>query len=196
MFLIAAFIIAITLILLRMNIKIPTLQEQIKLMEITLEDNIANNFQNEIKNSAKYSVKYGDSITTNVFDFANFTERKATEHAMEFKLLFVGLLANYSISSINVSVINMLNEPIDATLSLNGTIGNSEVADNSRWDTSFSFTPGSTYLLMISYNSTYSQNVSVKTKNNKDIYVGFFDTTLKTPDSLYRNSSYETYNIH
>lgn len=195
MFLVAAFIITVAIVVLRISIKTPTTQEDIELLDITLENSIVSNFRNELENSAKFSIDVKENITTNVFDFANFTERKAAEHALEFEFLFVGSLANVSNNYLNVSVVNMLNKPINVSLNLNGTIKTSEMGDNTRWDTNFTFTPGSLYVLTVEYNSTYVDNVTIKTKANKDIYVGFFDTTLKTLEATYRNKTQEIYKL-
>jgi len=193
MFLIAAFIIAASIVSLRLLIRTPNIQEEINLLEITLEHDIEDNWVHEIKNSAIISTNEKLNITTNVFDFANFTERKAYEHGLEFKFLFAGSLANYSSSSLNVSMVNMLNEPINASLNLNGTSKTSEIVDNGKWDTSFSFTPGSNYVLTVGYNSTYSENVTIKTISNNDVYVGFFDISFETSAAVYRNKTQETY---
>lgn len=174
MFLIGAFIIAVSIILLKIAIKTPTTEEQQKLMEITMENDIASNLREELENSARFSIDQKENITRNVFDFANFTERRAAEHGLEFEFLFAGSYANVSNNYLNVSVINMMNEPINASLNLNGTVKTSEMGDSTRWDTNFTFTPGSLYVLTVEYNSTYVDNVTIKTKHNKDIYVGFF----------------------
>ena len=199
MFLIAAFIIAASIVSLRLLIRMPTIQEEINLLEINLEHDMTNNWIQEIENSAKFSINEKTSITTNVFDFANFTERKAYEHSLEFKFLFVGSLANHSSNILNVSMINMLNKPINASLNNGTVIRVSEIVDNGKWDTNFSFTSGNpspTITLTVGYNSTYSENVTIKTKNNKDVYVGFFDITFETSTAVYRNKTQETYDIH
>lgn len=196
MFLIAAFIIAASIVGLKLLVKVPTIQEETKLLEITLEHDISNDLIQEIENSARFSINQKTNITRNVFDFANFTERKAYERGLEFKFLFVGSLANHSNSILNVSMINMLNEPINASLNLNGTVQTSEIVDNGKWDTYFSFTPDSSYVLTVGYNSTYSENVTIKTKNNKDVYVGFFDVRFETSTAVYRDKSQETYNLN
>ena len=197
MFLIGAFIIAISLILLKMNIKSPGIEEQISLMDIVMENSITSNLMHELENSAKFSVDQEDSIATNVFDFANFTERKAGEHGLEFSFLFVGSYANVTSTYLNVSVLNMKNEPIDVTLNLNdgSSAENGQISDNSMWETYFSFVPGDNYNLTISYNSTYTQNITIKTKNNKDIYVGFFDMTFQNPNAVYTNRTQDTYKL-
>ena len=195
MFLIGAFIIVASIVILKLSIKAPSIEEELKLLDILMESDIASNFRQELENSAKFSIKEKGSITTNVFDFANFSERKASEHALNFKFLFVGSLANVSNEYLNVSVINMLNKPINIDLN-NGTASrNSELADNTRWDTNFSFSPGTTINLTVSYNSTYTENVTIKTKNNKDVYVGFFDTTLETSEAVYTNKTQGTYKL-
>lgn len=200
MFLIGAFIIAVSLIVLKLNIKAPSIEEQLRLFDYTMENSIASNLMTELENSAKFSIDQKNSISTNVFDFANFTERRSAEHGLEFLFLFVGSYANVSNNSLNVSVINMLNEPINTILTLSN-ITNSEVkppqeiADNSMQPTIFIFNPGSNYNLTVSYNSTYTQNVTIKTKNNKDVYVSFFDITLQTSDAIYKNKIQDTYKL-
>jgi hypothetical protein len=198
-FLLAAFIIAISLIIIRLSIKSPTIQEQIKTIEVTMQGDTAKNLQQEIKNSVKFSIDYTENISTNVFNFANFTENKSAEHSLDFEFLFVGSLTNVSINYLNVSVINMLNAPISASLRLSNSssseVQTNEMIDNSKWEANFTLKPGSNYNLTVSYNSTNEQNITIKSKNNKDIYVSFFDITLKTPEYVYRNTTQEKYNI-
>jgi len=198
MFLIGAFIIAASLIVLKLNMKAPSIEEQLRLLDITMENSIANNLMSELENSAKFSVNERSNISLNVFDFANFTERKAAERRLEFKFFFVGSYANVSNNYLNISVINMLNQPIDVSLDLNDGSSpqtNNNMVDNTKWDTNFTFNPGTEYNLTVSYNSIYTQNITIKTKNNKDIYVGFFDFTLQTSESIYTKKTEETYRL-
>jgi hypothetical protein len=194
MFLIGAFIIAVSLILLKVTIKTPATEQQ-KLIEITMENDIASNLREELENSARFSIDQKENITRNIFDFANFTERRAAEHGLGFEFIFVGSYANVSNNYLNVSVINMMNEPANVTLNLNGTADTNQMGDSTRWDTNFTFTPGSLYVLTIEYNSTYEYNMTIKTKHNKDIYAAFFDTTLKTSEATYTYKTQETYNL-
>jgi hypothetical protein len=198
-FLLAAFIIAFSLIIIRLSIKNPTIQEQINNIEVTMQSDTSKNLQQEIKNSVKFSIDKTETISTNVFDFANFTENRSVEHSLDFEFLFVGSLTNVSINYLNVSVINMLDKIIGASLTLsnntNSEIQSKDMIDNSKWEANFTLNPGSNYNLTVSYNSTNEQNITIKSKNNKDIYVGFFDVTLKTPEYVYRNTTQEKYNI-
>ena len=198
MFLIAAFVIAASIVTLRLLIKVPAIREEITLLEINLEHDMTNNWIQEIENSAKFSINEKPNITRNVFDFANFTERKAYERGLEFKFLFVGSLANHSTKILNVSMINMLNKPINASLNNGTVVVVSEIVDNGKWDTNLSFNsgdPSPTITLTVEYNSTYSENVTIRTKNNKDVYVGFFDISFETSTAVYRNKTQETYNL-
>ncbi|MEM7825108.1 MAG: hypothetical protein QXO27_04005 [Candidatus Aenigmatarchaeota archaeon] len=192
MFLLAAIIIVTALFILRVSLRAPTIMEERKLLELTFEKNIFDNLQTELKKSARYSSNEKLSITTNVFDFGNFTREKMNEHALSFKFLFVGSLTNISTQILNVSLINLLKEPINATLNLNGSINTNIVIDGQRWDTYFSFTPGLTYVLTISYDN-YDETVIIRTKSDKDIFVGFFDITLESFDSTYKSKFSETY---
>lgn len=195
MFLLGAFIIIATVVILKLTMTAPNADEEKRLIDILIENDIASNMREELQNSARFSIDHKESITTNVFNFANFTETKAAEHSLNLKFIFVGCLANTSNNYLNVSVINMLNQPISASLNLEGTVRTSDMPDNTRWDTNFTFTPGTTYNLTFSYNSTYTQNITIKTKNNRDIYVGFFDTTLESYTATYTNKTQETYKL-
>jgi hypothetical protein len=193
MFLLAAIIIATSLFIIRISIRTPSIMEERKTLELTFEKNIFDNLQIEFKKAARYSSNEKLNITGNVFDFGNFTREKMFEHGLTSKFLFVGSLANKSNLIINASLVNLLKESINATLSLNDSANTNTVVDGQRWDTYFSFTPGSTYVLTISYNNTYSENVTIKTKVDKDVFVGFFDLTIESSDTTYRNKFSETY---
>jgi hypothetical protein len=193
MFLLAAIIIVTALFIIRISIKTPNIIEETKALELTFEKNIFDNLQTEFKDVARYSSNYKLNITGNVFDFGNFTRDKMVEHGLTSEFLFVGSLANTSNSIMNVSLVNLLRQTINASLNLNGTVKTNTDIDGQKWDTYFSFTPGSTYVLTISYNNTYSENVTIKTKVDKDVFVGFFDLTLESSDATYKNKFSETY---
>lgn len=193
MFLIGAVILVSILFLIRISIRTPTIIEERKVLELTFEEKIFENVENELKKSARYSADDKANITTNVFDFGNFTKDKMNEHGLTFEFLFVGSLANKTTQTINISLVNLLGEPINASLNLNGTTNNSIVSDSQRWDSFFLYTPGLTYVLTVSYNNTYSENVTIKTKANKDVFVGFFDISLKSSDATHKSKSSETY---
>jgi hypothetical protein len=97
----------------------------------------------------------------------------------------------------NVTVVNLLNKPINATLQLNGSIpiNNSEMGDSSSWSVSYSITQGETYVLTVGYNGTYSENVTIETKVGKSVYVGFFDVTLTGTETTYKDKFQKSYTL-
>jgi len=196
MFLLAAIIIMTALIIIRGNVKLYGIVEQRKLLEARFESDIFNNIQNELTKALEFSTNEQENITTNVFDFANFTRDKMVEHSMDFKFLYVGCLANATSHNMNVSLINMMDEPINATLELDGDLKNKDnMVDGEKWDTIFTITPGTTYELIVSYNNTYNETVTIKTRNNNNVYVGYFDVYLETSDTIHRKNFQKSYKL-
>lgn len=187
MFLIAAIIIASSLIILKLVSRSPVVMEETKILKVTYEASIFSNLINELNKTMDFSFYEGINITRNVFNFGNFSKRKMAEHSLDLKIVFVGSLANSSISFINVTVINLFGANINVTLTLNDSQSNtSMVANYGRWDTNFTITPGNDYILTVSYDSI-ANNVTIETKSNKDVYVGFFDVFLKSSEAVHRS---------
>jgi hypothetical protein len=191
MFLIITIVIVSGLLIIKATSLAPELFERKKISEATLETRIHDNIVKELKNVPRISANDKENITTNVFDFANFTQRKMNERFLDFKFFFVGSLARTS-NIVNTSVLNLMGEQKNVTLNLNGTIKNSLVSSNSRWDTSFDITAGSTYTMTVSF-TNYTENVTIKTKSNKDVYVGLFDVYLESQEAVHRNLTQQTY---
>lgn len=191
MFLLLTIAIVSGLLIIKATTTVPELLERKKISETTLVKKIYDNIVEELKNVPRISANDKENITTNVFDFANFTQRKMSERFLGFKFFFVGSLARTN-NIMNTSVLNLLEEQKNVTLSLNGTIRNSLVDKNSRWDTYFDISSGSTYVLTVSFGN-YTESITIKTKNNKDVYVGFFDVYLESEESIHRNKLQETY---
>jgi hypothetical protein len=191
MFTLAAVIIVSALLILRTTIRAPEISEKRKALEATLETKIFDNLVNELQNAVKISAHDKENISKNVHDFGNFTRDKISGRALDFKFFFVGSLARVN-GVLNTSVINLLGSSRNVTLNLNGTIANSIVSDGGRWDTNFTISPGDTYVLTVNFEN-YTENVSIKTKNNKDVYVGFFDVYLESEWSSHRNKFQRRY---
>ena len=138
------------------------------------------NIVDELVKVIDISYHQSGNITTNVFDFGNFTRKKMTERLLNFKFLYVGSLANVTSQQINVTLVNLLNGPINATLDLNGTSDNQgNIEDASSWATNFTFTPGSNYVLTVSYNAsssifsdTYTDTSNIESYENLTVAAG------------------------
>ena len=147
------------------------------------------------------SISYyqSNNITNNVFDFGNFTRKKMTERLQSFEFLYVSAITPASSSSgiMNVTVLNLLNEPINVTLQLDNflPVNYSEMLDSSSWTTEYSITQGQEYTLMVGYNGTYSENITIGTVTNKGVYIGFFDITLVGSETTYKDKFQKNYTL-
>lgn len=195
MFLLGALIIVGVLVILRYNIAYPTAMEEKKVLEVRFENDIFNNLINEFNNTLRFSYDESLNITSNVFDFANFTEAKISEHSMEFKSLFVGSIANKTTNITNVSLINMLDETIGVNFTFDGQSDEKlDISNYEQWDTNFSITPGTKYTLTLSYDGVV-ENITIKTKKNKDVYVGFFYISLESDSAIHKARYRKTMNL-
>ena len=114
---------------------------------------------------------------------------------MNLKFIYVGSIANKTTSIVNVSLINML----DMTISVNFTFNDqsdaqSNIVDYTRWDTNFTITPGTNYNLTLTYDSTV-ENITIKTKGNKDVYTGFIYLLLESEDATHSGKYQKTFNL-
>jgi len=157
MFLITAAIIIVILVLLRTSINLPGILQREKEVKSRFEKEFFLNIVDELVKVIDISYHQSNNITNNVFDFGNFTRKKMTERLLDFEFLYVGSLADVTSQQINVTLVNLLNRPINATLDLNGTSDNQDnIEDASSWSTNFTFSPGSNYVLTVSYNASAS----------------------------------------
>ena len=157
MFLITAVIIIVTLIVLVITSNLTNIIQEKRELEGRFERDFFINIVNELVKVIEISYHQPSNITNNVFDFGNFTRKEMTERLQTFKFLYVGSLANVSNQQMNVTLVNLLNEPVFATIELNGTSDSQDnIVDASSWTTNFTFSPGSTYVLTVGYNSSSS----------------------------------------
>jgi hypothetical protein len=180
MFLIAAVVIVSAIVVLGFNMASPSATKEAETMKATFESEMFDNLMAEFNATIDISSSAPENITSNVVDFANFTRAKIAGRSMTLKLLFIGTVANKTLATLNITTLNMLGDPINASLEAIGAPStNTSVANGGRWDTSFTdINPGSTYLLNITYNaeggSGTKETIEIKTKKNKDTYTGFF----------------------
>jgi len=205
MFLIGAVVIVASLVIIKFNMASPAAKKERESLEVRFEHDIFENIANEFNSTLRFSNYEPENITTNVFDFANFTERKMMGHSMDFTFLYVGALCNRTTNKIDISLVNMLGSTIDANVSLDDGQSNatSNIVNYERWDSNFTITPGTEYKLNLTYNSTAGdattrtiESITVKTKKNKDIYVGFFYVSLESEDATHTGKYQKKININ
>jgi hypothetical protein len=200
-FLIMAVIFIVILVILRININLTEIIQGGRKLEGNFEKDFFVNVVNELPKVIEISYYQSNNITNNVYNFGNFTRKKMTEKMQEFEFLFVGSITPRSSGSdtMNVSVVNLLNKPINLTLTLNNTIpptlNNDNMVDYSSYTTSFVITQGTHYILTVGYNGTYEENITIVTESGKSKYVGFFDVTLTGKETTYKDKFQKSYTL-
>lgn len=204
MFLIGAVVIVTSIVIIKFNMASPAAKKGRESLKVMFEHDIFENIVNELNSTMRFSHSVPQNVTRNVFDFANFTERKMMEHSMGLTFLYVGVISNRTINRMNVSLINMLDSTIDANFTLNDSQSakTTDIANDEKWDNNFTITPGTHYELNLTYNittggatSSTAESITIKTKNNKDVYIGFFYVSLESEDATHREKYQKTINI-
>jgi len=196
MFLITSVIIVIVLIILKTSVNLPVVLQQKREMEGRFDKEMFENVKTESVKAIEISYHQPTNITRNVFDFANFTRKKMKERLFDFRLLYVGSITPKSGSDMNVTLVNLLEKPINASLNLNGSAQNNDnMLGSTSWDTSFVITPGQDYILTVSYNNTYKSNITIQTESGKSKYIGFFDILLRGLETTYKDKFQRSYSL-
>jgi hypothetical protein len=201
MFIITAVIMIVVLIILKTGVNIPDIMQKNRELEGKFEHDFFINVADELTKTIDISYHQSINITNNVFDFANFTRKKMTEHLQDFQFLYVSCITPKSsgTDTMNVSLINMLNKSINATLQISTSpmqsSNNDNMLDMSIWNTNFTITQGNNYILTVGYNGTYSENITIQTKINGSVYIGFFDTTLIGSETTYKDKFQKNYTL-
>ncbi|MDI6825718.1 MAG: hypothetical protein QMD36_00790 [Candidatus Aenigmarchaeota archaeon] len=200
-FLITAIIMIVILVILRVGVNLPETMQRGRKLEEKFEKDFFVDIVDELVKVIEISYHQPSNITNNVYDFGNFTRKKMTEKLKEFEFIYVGCITPKSsgIATMNVSAINLLNKPINLTLILNDTPpqtrNNDNMIDYSIYDTSFDINQGTHYILTVRYNGTYEENITIKTKSWKSIYIGFFDVTLNGSKTTYKDKFQKSYTL-
>jgi len=197
MFLITSVIIVVILIILKASVNLPSIIEEKKQLESRFEDEFFTNIANCLLEVTEISYHQSENLTWNVFDFANFTRKTMNERLLTFDFLYVDAITSYSSSKMNVTVVNLLNKPINISLSLNDSQSDSmnNINDSTSWNANFNINPGSNYILTIFYNNQFEENLTILTKITKNTYSGFFDITLTGSEATYKDKFQKSYTL-
>jgi CRISPR/Cas system-associated exonuclease Cas4 (RecB family) len=201
MFIIAAIIMIVILVILKTGVNIPDIMQKNRELEGKFEHDFFVNVVDELTKTIDISYHQSNNITNNVYDFANFTRKKMTERLQNFQFLYVSSITPKSSGSatMNISMINLLNKPINVTIQINTSpvlsSNRDNILDKSRWDTNFTITQGNNYILTVGYNGTYSENITIQTKVNQPVYIGFFDVALTGSKTTYKDKFQKSYTL-
>lgn len=183
MFLLSAGIIVAILVALRAFVNVSQISSERGILEVALEDLVYKNIRNEIKGTVGLSSNFPRNITDNAIDFLNFTRRGNDGHSLDFRSLFIGILANSTNQTMNITVFQFLRESdLNVTIRLNTSTeqrNSTLLSDGTVWVNNFTFTAGQTNILTVLLpGKSYEKNITIETKENQDVYVGFFDISL------------------
>ena len=197
-FIITAVIFIVVLLMLRLSINVDNIKEK----EIELESNLQRKYFDSIKDELVKIVEISyytpENITYNVFSFSNFSREFFDTHLFDFKLFYLDVVSPKNGNQLNVTVINLLNNTINVSVSINTTpiqsVSWNDIEDYGKRDTYFTIVQGENYVLNVNYSGNL-ENVTVPTKNGKSVYTGFFDVRLETSKIRYKDKFQKTYTL-
>lgn len=184
-FLLTAAIVIGVLIALRGYSTVSQITTEREILDVSLEDLAFKNVDNDIKKIVVISSSSPNRISDNAIDFLNFTRIGTSGHTYDFRAIFVGVLANSTNETMNITVFNFLSENnLNFTIELNTSPvqrNSTFLNDSGVWSSNFSFTRGGTYDLTFTLpDKSYVENITVQTRGGKDTYTSFFDISLIT----------------
>jgi len=182
-FLLLAGIIIGILVVLRGFATVQQISSEREILDISLEDLTFKNIDAEGRRIIALLINAPRNTTDNIIDFLNFTRRGNDGHSLDFRALFVGVMANQTNQTMNITVFQFLRESnLNVTIRLNTSTEQTNTTllnDADIWINNFTFTRGEGYsLTLIMPDKNYQENITVETKTNRDTYTGFFDFRL------------------
>ena len=194
-YLIATVIIIASLVALSVGPRTSYIQQEKKILQLRFEDGLFNNIFTELQHVLMYSYGNQAVMTNNFYGFANYSVLKIKEKAMNLEIFYVAVFANHTSSTMNVTVINILGIPVDVSLALNSSPEQSDSIQNLQnygvWKTSFTFTPGDVYELIVNYTS--SKTIEIDTKPTEDVYTAYADVQMISQYSTHRKTFVKTF---
>jgi hypothetical protein len=191
-FLLTAGIIIAVLVALRGYSVVQQISAEKEILDISLENLAFKNIETEVKQLPIILANGPRNITDNSIDFLNFTRIGSDGHSLDFRSLFVGVLANSTNQTMNITIFQFLRESnLNVTIRLNTSTEQTNTTllnDSAIWINNFTFTAGGKYnLTLILPDKNYQENITIETKTNKDTYTAFFDLRLLTERATHIN---------
>lgn len=183
MFLLTAGIIIGILVALRAFATISQVTAEREILDVSVEDLAFRNIENEMEQVIGTVVLSPINMSDNMIDFINFTRVGANAHGLDFTALFVSSLANSTNETINITVFQFLRETnLNVTVRLNTSTvqSNRSVTNDSQvFLSNFTFTRGGVYNLTVTFpDEGYVENITIRTRSNRDTYTVFYDIKL------------------
>ncbi len=182
-FLLTAGVIIGILVALRAFTTISQVTAEREILDVSVEDLAFKNIENEIDQAIGAVVLSPLNMSDNIIDFINFTRSGVNGRGLDFTVLFVGVLANSTNQTINVTVFQFLRETnLNVTVELNTTTiqaNRSVMNDSQTFMSNFTFTRGEIYNITVTFpDESYEENITVRTRTNRDTYTAFYDIRI------------------
>ena len=199
-FLLTAMIIISLLVALRGFATVQQISSEREILDVLLEDLVFKNVENEVDEIIPVSADTPRILSDNSIDFLNFTRRGNDGHSFDFRVLFVGVLANSTNQTMNITVFQFLRENnLNVTIRLNTSTEQTNrtlLNDSGIWINNFTFTRGEAYNLTLWLpDEDYQENITFQTRGGKDTYTGFFDLRLFSERAEHRSRFSQTVKI-
>ena len=184
MFLLGALVISSILVIMRYHSSFPTDTAEDGLATMKMESKIIENVVNEINNTIVISYNQPLDISINVFNFANFSEKKMEERSLSLAFMHIGSISNKTTNELNTSIINKIGATQNFSISLGSQEDSLVLDDDSIGSILFSINPGTSYNLTVSYGSV-SKTVSINTRTESDVYFGYSSVSLESDSAIH-----------
>lgn len=182
-YLLTAGVIIGILVALRAFTTISQITSEREILDVSVEDLTFKNIENEMEQVMGAVALSPVNMTDNIIDFINFTREGTENQGLDLTALFVSALANSTNQTINITVFQFLRETnLNVTVELNtSTIqaNRSVMNDSQIFMSNFTFTRGEIYNLTVTFpDGGYEENITVRTRSNRDTYTVFYDIRL------------------
>ena len=192
-FLLTAGVVIAVLVALKGFAVVQQISSEREILDVSLENLAFRNIDDEVRRIIGISASTPRNISDNSIDFLNFTRTGSYGHSLDFRTLFIGVLANSTNQTMNITVLQFLRESnLNVTIKLNTSsvqTNSTLLNDSGIWINNFTFTAGQGYNLTVTLpDKNYEENITVDTKTSKDTYTGFFDLRLISGRAVYRST--------
>ena len=173
------------LLAIRLNVKMPSIAMERRMLEATMESEHFKNVWQETSTIPKIAFLTPNSIANYVLNFSKYSKRLLSQVGLSYELLHVACVANSTTSKLKVYVLNFLGRRANITVKVDGNSNNSLVENEAIWTSIFDYTPGSKYTIIVetlNYNESFPFQTS-----SKDSFAFFFDFKSTSKDGdVYR----------
>jgi len=160
--------------------------------EIQIEDKITENIVNELQFAWEAGYPNPEVMKSNTWDFASYLVKDLRGRAYDAGFFYLAIVGNYTGKYVNVSVVNLLEDGLNVTVELNGTVKSSLLSYNSTWNVSYQGLSNDVYQLEILYEN-YSKSFNLNLSS--DFYTAYLDTRISSKNAYHRKTVEKNYSL-